>query len=87
MLMYCDLWTKETKIEQQTGLLLATLRQLKSECCCLDVQSATKGWMVTIFDVFETEILSLKAQSFGLEKRCQPQKLPVPDQQSLSFGN
>jgi hypothetical protein len=43
--------------------------------------------MVTIFDVFETEILSLKAQSFGLEKRCQPQKLPVPDQQSLSFGN
>ena len=24
MLMYCDLWTKWSKIEQQTGLLLAT---------------------------------------------------------------
>ena len=28
MLMYCDLWPKESKIEQQTGLLLATLRQV-----------------------------------------------------------
>ena len=29
MLKYCDLWHKEFKIEQQTGLLLATLRQFK----------------------------------------------------------
>ena len=28
MLMYCDLWSKESKIEQQTGLLLATLTVL-----------------------------------------------------------
>ena len=26
MLMYFDLWPKEFKVEQQTGLLLATLR-------------------------------------------------------------
>ena len=26
MLMYCDLWLQKSKIEQQTGLLLATLR-------------------------------------------------------------
>ena len=26
LLMYCDLWPKEFKIEQQTGLLLATLQ-------------------------------------------------------------
>ena len=26
MLIFCDLWTKWSKIEQQTGLLLATLR-------------------------------------------------------------
>ena len=26
MLMYCDLWPKEFKIEYQTGLLLATLQ-------------------------------------------------------------
>ena len=31
MLMYCDLWSKEFKVEQQTGLLLATLRYLKIE--------------------------------------------------------
>ena len=32
MLMYCDLWPKSSKIEQQTGLLLATLRQLSKIC-------------------------------------------------------
>ena len=29
MLMYCDLWPKESKIEQQTGLLLATLQYVR----------------------------------------------------------
>ena len=35
MLMYCDLWRKESKIEQQTGLLLTTLRQIVTNLQCL----------------------------------------------------
>ena len=33
MLMCCDLWPKEFKIEQQAGLLLATLRYVENVTC------------------------------------------------------
>ena len=51
MLMYCDHWPKELKIEQQTGLLLANLRYVYFSSCLLSNMDA---FGMTNFGVDET---------------------------------
>ena len=42
MFMYCDLWPKSSKIELQTGLMLATLRYFYSINPGFDAEVAEK---------------------------------------------
>ena len=58
MLMYCDLWPKESKIEQYTGLLLATLQYVELNTVC--IQKHIQNMFINLHEMF-----SLSKHLFG----------------------